>query len=449
MEKEANAREESLKMLIKIFNEGSYSNILMKNLGQKFTPLNRAFMTELIYGTVKWKLRIDYIISRLSSIKVDKIARPILNILRMGIYQIDFMDKVPNPAAVDECVKLSKKYGNAGSVKFVNAILRNYIRNHDSLVFPDKTKDRAKYLSVFYSYPEWIVKRLICELGDEFTEAFLRSSNDVPPLTIRINRLKTGKQRLIESLTGKGIEVREGKYVDDAINLKNVPGIGNLDEFKKGFLTVQDESSMLAVKVLDPKENEFIMDVCAAPGTKTTYIAELMNNKGKIYSADLKGNKLSLIEENAKRLGIGIIETHTKDAAEYDLKYEKKADRVLIDAPCSGFGIMRKKPEIRWNRENDDIDSIKNVQMSIIKTCSKYVKQGGILVYSTCTVLREENIELINLFLKENRDFKLISICDVLPENLMKESCKDGYIELYPNIDDIDGFFIAKLQRVD
>lgn len=449
MERTDAVREEALKILIKIFDDKSYSNILIKNLGQNFSSLDRAFITEMVYGTVKWKLRIDNVINSFSKIKTDKIQIPILNILRLGIYQMDFMSKVPQSAAVNESVKMAKKYGNPGAAKFVNAVLRNYSRSKDSIAYPDREKNIVRYMSVYYSFPEWIVEKLIAEFGAEFTEGFLKSSNEVPLLTVRVNKLKTDKNRIRASLAEKGIEVKDGLFMDDALVLKGVPGVENLDEYKQGYITVQDESSMLAAAVLSPKSGEFIMDVCSAPGTKTTYMAEIMNNHGKILAGDINDSKLKLVRENAERLGTDIIDTLQSDAASVMEDHRNMADRVLIDAPCSGLGIMRKKPDIRWNRSIRDIRQIKDLQESILNASSSYVKIGGVLVYSTCTVLKEENNEVVYDFIKRNRNFVLEDITDFVPEKLRKPSCKEGYIGIYPNEDGIDGFFIARMRRVD
>jgi 16S rRNA (cytosine967-C5)-methyltransferase len=442
------SREQALLILVKVFENKAYSSILLKNLKGDFSRLDRAFITEIVYGTIKWKMKIDNIISQFSKIKMKDISPHILNILRIGIYQIDFMDRVPNSAAVDECVKLSKKYGNIGASKFVNAVLRNYLRRHDSIKYPDKDKEASKYLSIYYSYPEWMVSKLLCEFGESAAEDFLKSCNEVSPLTVRINSLKTTKEALRESLKSKGIYVSDSLYIDDALMLKNVPKIQSMDEYKKGFLTVQDESSMIAVKILAPKAGELVMDLCSAPGTKSTYMAEMMGNKGTVISGDINENKLKLVDQNAKRLGIDIISTFVNDAAKHDGSYDGKADRVLIDAPCSGLGVMRKKPEIRWNRRREDIEELKKIQRLILESSSPYVKLGGTLVYSTCTVLKEENIDLVRDFVRDSHKFVFEDITAWAPEKLRKDSLKDGYVQLFPNIDNVDGFFIARLKRV-
>jgi ribosomal RNA small subunit methyltransferase RsmB len=448
LEKVDSVREEALKILLKVFNEKSYSNILLKNMGQKYSPLDRAFITEIVYGTIKFALKIDYILAQLSKIKLNKVSPPILNILRMGVYQMGFMDKVPQSAAVNECVKLAKKYGNPGSVKYVNGVLRNYARIGDNIIYPDREKDFVHYLSVSYSYPEWIIQKILDGHTKDFTEDFLAVSNKVPHVNVRVNRLKADKDGLKESLIQKGIDVSAGSYLDDALILKEVPGIESLSEYNEGLFTVQDESSMLVCRVLSPESGDFIMDLCSAPGTKSTYIAEIMNNKGTIISGDISDRKLRLVEKNCRRLGIDIVSTLCHNAGEVMEKYRGRADKVLLDVPCSGLGIMRKKPEIRWNRYSEDIKSIENIQRLILEASSSYVKPGGCLVYSTCTILKSENIDIINDFVKRHSDFKMEDITGFMPDSLKKDSCSDGYVELYPNVDNVDGFFISKLRRV-
>lgn len=448
MEKVDAVREEALKVLVKVFQNNAYSNILIKNIGQRFTPLDRAFITEIVYGTIKYRIRIDYIIGRFSKIKLEKLSPYVLCILRMSIYQISFMDKVPESAAVNESVKLTKKYGSPGSAGFTNGVLRNYCRKADTISYPDRNDEPVKYLSVYYSYPEWLVKSIMDEHGADFTEKFLKYSNEVPDVTVRVNNLKTNKAKLMEGLSSRGVEAEDGPYLSDALVLKSVPGIESMEEYKQGLFTVQDVSSMLSCRVLDPKPGELVLDLCSAPGTKSTYIGELMENRGTIISGDISGSKLRLVSSNASRLGIDIIHTLEHDASKPLEEYTGKADRVLLDVPCSGLGILRKKPEIRYNRKPSDIESIVAMQKAILKASGSLVKSGGCLVYSTCTVLRRENRDAIADFLKEDSTFVPESILEFMPEGLKKQSCQDGYIEIYPNEDKMDGFFICRLRKV-
>lgn len=443
-------REVSLKILYDITQKGGYSNITINKYLEmyKLNHIDRGFITELVYGTIKWKHTIDYIIQQYTKVKFSKISPWILNIIRIGTYQLFYMTKVPDTAACNESVKLSKKYGHQASSKFVNGILRNISRNKDNIQYPSKDKEPVKYLSIKYSYPEWLITRWVKNLGYEFTESFINKSNEVPETTLRVNDLKTNKEELKNELKLLNIETEDGLYLDDAIVIRRASSIVSLEPFKKGFFQIQDESSMLAVKVLEPKSNELVIDVCSAPGGKATYIAQLMKNKGKVIARDVHPHKIKLIQEAANRLGLDIIETEEFDATLVDEKYMGRADKVLVDAPCSGYGIIRKKPDIKWKKEESTNNDLKKLQLKILSNASKYVKLGGNIVYSTCTIEKEENEEIVMKFLNQHKEFELIDISEMLPKALLKESAKKGYVQLYPNIDNIDGFFIAKMVRI-
>lgn len=445
-----NARELALKVLFDIQEKNAYSNIELKKQldSSNLEQVERGFATELVYGVIKWRLQLDWIIEQLSNIKLHKISPWIINILRLGIYQLKFLDKVPQSAAVNESVKLAKKYENQGAVKFVNGLLRGYTRKKSQIKFPDE-KDAVKYISVLFSHPEYLVMKWINQFGIEFTKSLCEANNVVAPMTIRVNTLNTSKDVLIDKLKSEGIEVRDGFYFKDSIILENPHNISNLNSFKEGLLQVQDESSMLVGVICDPKPGQIIADVCAAPGGKSTHIAQLMNNQGLVYSRDIHEHKIKLIEDNVQRLGINIIKTGLKDASEVDEELLDKCDRVVVDAPCSGLGIIRRKPDIRWNKQTADIQNLINIQKKILDTSSKYVKKDGYLIYSTCTINKEENIEVVNDFLGNHNNFMLTDISDSVPKRLQKESCKEGFIQIYQNVDHIDGFFVARMKRID
>lgn len=441
-------RETALKILFDINENDAYSNISVnKHLeGGNLKGVDRAFATDLVYGTVKWLFQIDYIIDKFSSVKLKKLSPWILNILRLGIYQLLHTDKVPVSAACNTSVDLAKRYGHQASSRFVNAVLRNVAKNIDKLPYPDKA-NLAEYFSVIYSHPKWMVERWIELFGIEFTEELLKSNNEIPDFTIRVNTLKTARNQLVELLHKEGIKTRIWKYIEEAVILENPASITRLKAFKNGLFQVQDESSMLVSKVLDPKEGELIIDVCSAPGGKTTHIAQLMNNKGTILARDVHPHKLKLIEDTAARLGIDIIKTEIFDACQLDDKMLGKADRVLVDAPCSGLGIIRKKPDIKYSKNLREIDNVVSLQRKILSNAAQYVKVGGCLVYSTCTIQPEENIDNVLSFLSKNKQFKLIGFEELLPKNLKIDSSNEGYIQLYPNINQTDGFFISKMIR--
>lgn len=448
-------RDKALSILLKVY-EGAFSNLeLNKDLEKlELRPVDRAFITELVYGTITWTLTLDYIIKNFSKVKENKISERIRAILRMGLYQIFFLDKVPNSAACNESVKLAGKYGHEGTKRFVNGLLRNIIRqtngNLDNIIFPDKREKPVAYLSARYGYQPWIVKKYLKSHSFEFVEDMMKADNTVPDVTIRFNRLRTTKPDLMAALNQSGIDCNEGKICDDAIALINPSSIGKIDAFNKGLFTVQGESSMLVGKILDPKPGETILDMCSAPGGKTTHIAEIMGNEGKIVAADIFPHRTGLVDEACKRLGISIVETVESDGTVYNDSFNCKFDRVLVDAPCSGLGIVRKKPEIKFTRHEEDISELVKIQSKMLQNAARYVKSGGTIVYSTCTILEEENLDIIKAFINENKMFELVDFYDMIPDKLKEFTgldAKKGYIRLYSNMGNIDGFFIAVLKR--
>ncbi len=425
-----NSRELILKALYKIEEDGAYSTKTLNDALKKADSTDRAFITEIFYGVLKNLITLDYIIMQFSSVKLKKMSVWVKNILRMGVYQIYFMDKVPDSASCNESVKLAKKYAHKASVGFVNGVLRNISRNKENIKFPER-KNTVKYFSVKYSYPEWMVEKFINQFGESECEEILAESNRSHPVMIRVNTLKASKEELKERL------LKENNisafYDSDAKNCLIVDGgldINQISAYKEGLFSLQNKSSMLAAEMLDPKSGEFIIDVCAAPGGKSAYIAELMKNKGRVLSFDIYEHKTKLIEKSAKRLGIDIIETRVNNSEILDKELIGKADRVLVDAPCSGLGVIYRKPDIKFSRKPEDIKELSEIQLRILKTSSRYVKQGGVLVYSTCTILDEENSDVVRKFLSENPEFEMTE------EKLLLTHKTGG-----------SGFYIAKIMR--
>ncbi|ACL75884.1 16S rRNA (cytosine(967)-C(5))-methyltransferase RsmB [Ruminiclostridium cellulolyticum] len=442
------ARETALKILYDITENHAYSNISVNRHleNDKLREIDRSFATELVYGTVKWLLQIDYVLGKYSSVKLKKLSPWIKNILRLGIYQLLHTDRIPVSAACNTGVELAKRYGHQASSRFVNAVLRNIAKSKNNIPYPDKS-DNVNYLSILYSHPVWMVEKWIELYGTEFTEELLKSNNQVPDFIIRTNTLKTDRVTLLDMLHKEGISAEPGRYIEEAVILKSPSSITNLEVFKNGYFQVQDESSMLAAKILDPKEGETVIDVCSAPGGKATHMAQLMNNKGTIIARDVYQHKLKLIEQSCCRLGIDIIKTEIHDACCLDETFTGKADRVLIDAPCSGLGIIRKKPDIKYSRTEKELREITGLQREILKNSSKYLKPGGYLLYSTCTIQQEENLDIVSDFLEDNPDFRLTGFQELMPPTLDIASSAEGYIQLFPNINQTDGFFISKIKR--
>ncbi len=436
-------RKLALEALYKIDNEEAYSNIVLDELLNKnrnaLSNKDINFISELLYGVTTWKLTLDTIIQKYSKIKIKKISPWVINILRMGAYQIVFLDKVPKSAAVNESVNLCKKYG-VKSVGFVNAILRKIEKKDYLELF--EIKDEIEKISKTNSMPQWIVKELAKEFDTEKVNEICENSNLKPKITIRVNNLKTTKSELIKKLQSKKIEVEEG-LLEDFLYLKNVKNITKLEEYKQGLFTMQDESAGLTALVLNPKEGENILDCCSAPGGKTTYIAEIMNNNGNIIAWDLYKKRLEKVKENSKRLGINIIKTEVNDATILKEEYIEKFDKILIDAPCLGLGVIKRKPDIKWQRKFEDIIEISKIQEKILNICSKYLKKGGILVYSTCSIIQAENDIIIQNFINDSI-FDLEEINNINISKIENKIERKGVKKLYPN-EKMDGFFIAKL----
>ena len=427
-------REIALKTLYKIDKEQAYSNIELneqiKQNRKKLTEKDIGLISEIVYGVTTWKLTLDEIIKKHSKIKIKKISPWIINILRMGIYQIIFLDKIPKSAAVNESVNLAKRYGHASSSNFVNAILRKIeIKDYEELF---EIKDDIERISKTTSMPKWIIEELSKNHDIHQVEEICKNSNIKPKITIRVNTLKTNKQELITKLKEKNIECEEPKKeIEDFLILEKVKDIENLEEFKQGYFTVQDISAGQTAKILNPQPGELVLDACSAPGGKTTYMAELMKNKGKIEAWDIHEHRTKLVQQNAQRLGIKIIETKVKDASVYDENLKGKFDKILLDVPCLGIGVIKRKPDIKWQRKPEDIEAIIAIQKKILDNCSKYLKENGTIVYSTCSILKEENKDIVDGFLKENKEYY------IKPEETLN---------ILPN-EEKDGFFICKIYR--
>lgn len=411
------------------------------------TPLDRAFLTELTYGILRWQGKLDWVISRFLRGPLEKTEPAVLNVLRLGLYQILFLTRTPVSAAVNESVELAKKIRGKGGAGFVNAILRSVVREREKIVYPDITKDPILHLSVMESYPLWLVQRWVSEWGLEETHRICRAMNQISPLTLRTNTLKISLEDLIQKLREKGLTPLPACFSDDGIVVKDAPPVSEIPFFKEGLYIIQDEASQLVTEVLGPQPGERILDACAAPGGKTTHIAQRMESEGEIYALDISREKLGLVEEACKRLGIKIVKIVKTDGTKtLPLPEKMKFDRVLVDVPCSGFGTLRKNPDLKWRRGEEDIKRISELQASILANVSRYVKDGGMLVYSTCTVFREENEDVVESFLDEHTEFRLDRIGDVLPEKCHR-FIKDGYFKTFPPGGEMDGFFAARIRK--
>lgn len=437
-------RELALKVLYKIDKEEAYSNIALNEIlnanREKLKPQDIGLISEITYGVTTWKLTLDVIIEKHSKIKMKKISPWVINILRMGIYQILFLDKIPQSAAVNESVNLAKRYGHKSSANFVNAILRKVSMVEYAELF--KIENPIEKISKTTSMPTWIIEKLLEDRGYNITKEDKTKNEKIlaevrkicgslvqrPNITIRRNNLKINKEQFEKNLKEEKINFTNIKENPDFYILEKVKNIENIDMFKNGYFTVQDLSAGMAAYMLEPKENDYILDACSAPGGKTTYLAELMGNKGEILAWDLYQSRTNLIEENAKRLGIEIIKTEQNDATKYKNEYEEKFDKILLDVPCMGIGVIKRKPDIKWHRKPEDLKVISKIQYQILENCSKYLKKEGTLIYSTCSIFKEENHDIVQKFLKKNSSYE----------------CKE--LEIEPT-EKQDGFYIAKMQK--
>ena len=441
------AREIALKTLYKINQEQAYSNIALdesiKQNKEKINEKDIGLISEIVYGVITWKLTLDEIVKKHSKIKLKKISPWILNILRMGIYQIIFLDKIPKSAAVNESVNLAKRYGHMSSSNFVNAILRKVDKKDYDEFF--EIKDDVIRISRTTSMPEWIIKQLLQNNTIEQVEKICKNSNIKPKITIRVNNTKITKKELENKLNQNGIEFEETK-LEDFLILNKIKNIENLDLFKQGLFTIQDISAGLTAIILNPKSGDKILDACSAPGGKTTYIAELMNNIGNIEAWDIHEHRTKLVNQNAKRLGLNIINTKVKDATIYDENLKEKFDKILLDVPCLGIGVIKRKPYIKWQRKEEDIEEITQIQKNILSNCSKYLKHGGELVYSTCSIFEKENQNVVQDFLEKNKEFKLEEITGNIKNKILENIDNKRFVNIFPN-EIQDGFFICKLQK--
>ncbi len=402
------AREVALKALYSIEKSGAYTNAALKEAlsVDDLSAQDKGLITELIYGVISNKSAIDYIIMQFSKIKIKKMTLWVLSILRMGIFQIYYMDKIPHSAACNESVKLAKKYSHGAGAGFVNGVLRSAARGYDDFKFP-VTDNAVKDLSLEYSYPEWITEKIIEEYGETKCRELYPENRKAHPIAIRANTLKITKSELISVLETEGLECSTVDGYENALLVKGKLNVENSAAYKKGLYSLQNLSSQKAVEILAPKSGQCVVDMCAAPGGKSCAIAEKMENKGEVHSFDIFPHKVDLINKSAERLGIDIIDAKVMDSMVLCENMIESADLVLADVPCSGLGVIHKKPDIKWSRNEADVAELCSIQKKILGNAAEYAKPGGVLVYSTCTILPEENRLRIQEFLKENKNFKI------------------------------------------
>src|SRR3989339_214487 len=403
---------------------------------------DKALLFEIVHGVTRWEGRIDWILTGFYKGQFSKAIPNIKNALRVALYQILFLDKVPDYAAVNEAVEFVKKLQGQAAADLTNAVLRNIIRNKENIRYPNPDEDINNYLSAYFSHPTWLVKRWLARFGREETEKLLIANNNKPNLTIRVNNLVTNPTEMKSLLNSVELKFSEGKFLKEFIRMNSLTNITDWEYFAKGYFSIQDESTGFPIKLLNISPGMRVLDLCAAPGGKTGFIADEMKNTGEIVAIDKFESRLKILEKNLTRLKVTNVVTKVTDAA--DFEDEEGFDRVLIDAPCSGLGTLTKKPDLKWKRDLGDIRKIVNIQYELLKKGASLVKQNGFFVYSTCTIEPEENFELIKKFLSENPNFALVNAGELLPKAVVDENGCDATL---PHVHGIDGAFAAKLVR--
>lgn len=405
---------------------------------------DRAFATELAYGTIRWRRRLDWMLGQLMRGDPESLTAWIRHILRMGLYQLMMMDQVPAAAATHESVDLARRYGHEGTVRLTNAILRTAIRKRDQLERPVRGEDPVTELGVTHSYPAWLTKRWIGRYGAEGAAELMKAGNRPPLLTVRVNTSRSTPRDLAEALRREGIRVEAGLWLDDFLSIRHTGDLRRLPAHEAGLFQVQDESAGLAVRLLDPRPDETIVDLCCAPGGKATYIAQIVGAGGRVIACDTSLHRLRRVEENRRRMGLGQLRLVGMDGRSPGVDFA--ADRVLVDAPCSGLGTIARRADLRWRRKAEDIDRLRSEQLALLESGAGLVKPGGVLVYSTCTIEPEENEEVVAAFCGRHPGFRLERPGD-WPGELAGVMDGAGRIVTLPSIHGIDGSFAARLRR--
>jgi len=402
---------------------------------------DKGLLAEIVHGVMRWQGRLDWVLNGFTHGNFTKSDVNIKNAMRIGLYQILFLTQVPHYAAVNEAVEFVRHIRGEKTGNMVNAVLRNIIRTIDGIHYPNRENDPLQYLAVYHSHPVWMVRRWAARFEGEELERVLIANNEIPGLTLRVNKLKITPPEFLKTLEEHGVPYQGSELIDYFVKVRSLGPIAKLSIFQEGHFSIQDESAAFPVILLDPAPGERILDLCAAPGGKTTYISELTGNTGEVVAVDKYENKLQLIRRGCERLGIGNVRFETADARELRTA---PADRILVDAPCSGLGTLRKKPDIKWKREIGDIGNLARLQSSILDNAAVLLKPGGVLVYSTCTTEPEENQDQVASFLKRHPGFTVedaggfVNRAVVTPE---------GYVETWPHRHHIDGSFAVRLRK--
>lgn len=450
-----NIRELILEVLVRAEEQSAYLNILIPSYFNNYhlKKEDKALLHEIVYGVTRFRKKLDWIIRQSLTRKGKKLPTDINNILRIGIYQIFYLDKIPDYAIVNESVNLTKKSKNCKYSNLVNAILRKIIRGTSNVYWPDINQQPAIYVSIYYSFPEWLIHRWIRRHGLDLCINICQIMNKKPGITIRINSLRINMPDFQHRLSGLKIQFKEGKYLpSESLILESFVDFSESTLFKSGLFSIQDESSSLASRLLNPLPGDLIIDMCSGPGGKTTHLAQLMKNQGQIIAFEKNKTRLEMVQDESRRLGINIIKCLLKDSTLFCGDFFEKADKILVDAPCSGTGVIRKKPDLKWkNINNRQLQKITELQEKILNVAARYLKPGGELVYSTCSMEKEENDSLIKKFLNKHKEFAIQDTSSFVKEyGVIKYNTEiEQSIQLLPGFsgENVDGFYMVKLKK--
>ena len=444
-----NLREIILGMLMEVTEGEAYSHVTLAQTLEKYQYLDkrdRAFLSRVTEGTLENLIQIDYIIECFSKVPIYNMKPVIRNILRMSIYQLKYMDSVPDRAVVNEAVRIAQKHGFYNLKGFVNGVLRAAARGMDEVSYPKAEDNPLEYLSIRYSMPQWILKNWIDQFGFEDVEKICASFQTERPTTVRIRTQNASREEIIASLKAEGVTVEQHPYLDYALKISGYNYLQALTAFREGWIYVQDVSSMLVCEIAAPNWGDYCIDVCAAPGGKSLHLADRLKGSGYVEARDISEHKVERMEENIDRLNIINMQAAIKDATEFDQKSFHKADIVLCDVPCSGLGVIGKKQDIKYKMNPTRQEELVRIQRRILGVSQNYMKPGGVLIFSTCTIGVDENQMNLKYFL-ENYPFILESIDPYLPDALKSRTTAGGYLQLLPGVHDSDGFFMARLKR--
>ena len=436
-------RGSAVKILNRVDRADAYLDKLLEAelRSDEINDLDKSLLTEIVNGVLRWQMKLDWVLNGFFHGNFTKAEVTVKNALRAALYQIMFLDKIPHHAAVNEAVEFVKRIRGDKAGNLVNAVLRNIIRNLDGIHCPDVTIDAAQYLAVMYSHPLWAVRRWMNRFGFAETEKILQANNERPTLSLRINTAKIMVEKFLELLTNQHISFERSKYLPHFVRTSSLSNISQSELFRQGFFSVQDESAGIACQLLDVKHGERVIDLCAAPGGKTSFIAETLHNSGEVIAVDKYSTRLNLVRSSCERLGITNVKTVAADGTEF---VTEPADKVLVDAPCSGLGVLAKKPDVKLKRESEDIRDLVRLQNRLVENAAGLVKPGGVLVYSTCTMEPEENFGIIRTLLEHHPEFEIDRAGQYVQPSLVTP---DGFVETFTHRHAMDGSFSIRLRK--